>query len=83
MGKDREASPILKERGWQEAITLAAEFQNLSRNPQQAKVVIVSQNINGDTSSSSAAAAAAQSVASKMQTGGRRKEIDRRRKKER
>ena len=41
MGKDREASLILKERGWQEAITLAAEFQNLSRNPQQAKVVIV------------------------------------------
>ena len=64
-GEDHEASPILKERGWQEAITLAAEFQNSSRNPQQAKVVTVQQNVNGDTSSS----AAAQSVTSKTQTG--------------
>ena len=45
---------------------MAVEFQNPSRNPQQAKVVIVHQNINGDTSSS----AAAQSVTSKTQTGG-------------
>ena len=46
-------------------ITLAAEFQNLSGNPQQAKVVIVQQNVIGDTSSSSSA----QSVTSKTQTG--------------
>ena len=42
-----------------------AEFQNPSGNPQQAKVVTVQQNINGDISSS-----AAQSVTSKIQTGG-------------
>ena len=65
MGEDREASPILKERGWQEAITLAMKFQNPPGNPQQAKVVIVQQNINGDTSSSSA-----QSVKGKTQTEG-------------
>ena len=46
---------------------MAAKFQNPSGNPQQAKVVIVQQNINGDTSS---AAAAAQSVTSKTQKGG-------------
>ena len=40
VGKGHKAS-ILKERGWQEAITLAAEFQNVSGNLQQAKVVIV------------------------------------------
>ena len=40
------------------------ELQNPSGNPQQAKVVIVQQNVNGDTSSS------AQSVTSKTQTGG-------------
>ena len=44
---------------------MAAEFQNPSGNPQQANVVIVQQNINGDTSSSSSA----QSVTSKTQTG--------------
>ena len=67
MREDREASPILKERGWQEAITLAAEFQNPSGNPQQAKVVILQQNVNGDTSSLSSSV---QSVTSKTQTGG-------------
>ena len=66
MGEDHEASPILKERRWPEAITLAAEFKNPSRNPHQAKVVIVQQNVNGDTSSS----AAAQLMTSKTQTGG-------------
>ena len=65
-GKDHEASLILKEKVWQEVITLAAKFQNPSENPQQAKVVIVQQNANGDTSS----AAAAQSLTSKTQTGG-------------
>ena len=45
---------------------MATEFQNPSGNPQQSKVVIVQQNINGDTSSSSVA----QSVTSKTQTGG-------------
>ena len=46
---------------------MAAKFQNPSGNPQQAKAVIVQQNINEDTSS---AAAAAQSVTSKTQKGG-------------
>ena len=53
---------------------MAAEFQNLSGNSQQAKVVIVQQNINGDTSSSSSpsssSSSSAQSVTSKTQTGG-------------
>ena len=44
---------------------MAIEFQNLSGKPQQAKVVIVKQNVNGDTSSS----LSAQSVTSKTQTG--------------
>ena len=39
------------------------KFQNPSGNPQQAKVVIVQQNVNGDTSS-------AQSVTGKAHTGG-------------
>ena len=47
-------------------ITLATKFQNPSGNTQQGKVVIVQQNINGDTSLS----AAEQSVTSKAQTEG-------------
>ena len=36
--------PVLKEKGHQEAIEMAAKFQNPSSNQQQAKIVVVQQN---------------------------------------
>ena len=63
VSEDSEALSALKEKGWQEAITLATKFQNPSGNPQQAKVVIVQQNVNGDASP-------AQSMTGRLQKGG-------------
>ena len=39
-----EASPVLKEKGCQEVIEMAAKFQNPSSKQQQTKVVVVQQN---------------------------------------
>ena len=39
-----EASPVLKEKGCQEAIKMAAKFQNPSSKQQQTKIVVVQQN---------------------------------------
>ena len=40
MSEGREASPVLKEKGCQEAIAMAAKFQNLRRGGQNNTVVI-------------------------------------------
>ena len=44
ISEDWEASPVLKEKGHQEVIEMAAKFQNPSSKQQQTKVVVVQQN---------------------------------------
>ena len=48
--EDWEALPVLKEKGCQEAIEMAAKFQNPSSKQQQTKVAVVQQNRWDNTS---------------------------------
>ena len=62
MSEDHEASPMLKEKGCQEVIKMAANFQNSGRNAQQTKVIVLQQNNSGNISLT-------QSVAEQSQIG--------------
>ena len=44
ISEDQEALPVLKEKGHQEAIEMAAKFQNPSSKQQQTNIVVVQQN---------------------------------------
>ena len=58
--KDHEYSLILKKRGHQEAISMAAKFQNLLGNSQQTETTVTQQSVNNSMFST-------QSVTSKVQ----------------
>ena len=47
--EDHESSLILKERGCQEAISMAAKFQNPSGNSQQTETTVTQQSMNNST----------------------------------
>ena len=49
MSEGREASPFLKERGCQEAIVMAAKFQNPKKS-EQTKEIVVQENASSSMS---------------------------------